>query len=169
MPCCAASAERASVGAYDREQWGCCKRTRTGLSLIRYASTSAAVVYRASLRMDGCMEHERRLTFLFFLFLDCALAEGPPPRGQVTSCGHGLVRWERRGLGLAVAHARRVGLVLHSSRHGTQAAERRSSSAQNIAGCGRSQCVAESRQCRVGPQSGLAGGRGTGPLCDVAA
>jgi hypothetical protein len=41
--------------------------------------------------------------------------------------------------------------------------------AQNIAGCERSLGVAESRQRRVGPQSGLAGGTGTGPLCDVAA
>ena len=81
------------------------------------------------------------LTFLFFLLLHCAFAERLPPRCQVTFRGHGLVRADWGWLGLAVAHARRVGLVLRRGRHGGRAAERRSSSRTGyrglraIAGC----------------------------------
>lgn len=71
---------------------------------------------------------------MFFLFFHGAFAERLPPRGQVALCGHGLVRGKWSGLRLAIAHARRVRLVLRRSRHGRQAAEGCSSSGAEYRG-----------------------------------
>lgn len=88
---------------------------------------------------------ERHFTFLFFLFLDCALAEGLPPRSQVTPRRHRLVRWHWSGLRVAVTHARRMRVALHRSRHGRRAAERRSSLCARISRAVNDRCVLRSR------------------------
>lgn len=155
MPCCAASAGKTSVTAFSRREWRCRKRTRLELSLIRFAWTAQLCARAAALGA------ERRVTFLFFLLLHCALAEGLPPRGQVSSRGHGLVRWDWSGLGLAVAHARRVGMVLRRGRHGRRATERRSSLCAEYRGLRTMPVCCGVSAIQGGPAVGLqAAGRG---------
>jgi hypothetical protein len=126
MPCCAASAGKTSVTALSMKEWRRRKRTRQE-SALSGTPVQAQLGTAQLCARTAALGAERRVTFLFFLLLHCALAEGLPPRGQVSSRGHGLVRCNWRRLGLAVAHARRVGVVLRRGRHDRRAAERASS------------------------------------------
>jgi hypothetical protein len=134
IPCGAVSA--GSVSESELEEVGCrCLQ-------VYWSQPQRDQIHTAvSLHAQTAQCRGWRLTFLFFLLLHCAFAERLPPRCQVTFRRHGLVRADRGWLGLAVAHARRVGLVLRCGRHGGRAAERRSSSRteyrglRTIAGC----------------------------------